>query len=188
MKLTINDITPYGNNAKKHPKWQIEKLANSIKAFGCKQPLVLDKDNVLVAGHGRFEAMKLLGYTLLEEKSHSKKGEPCMPYIVVDDLDEVEVQALRLADNQLHALTESDKTIEVQELLDIHLKGFDIEIAGFEPNVIEMFGEASLDEQGKLDTMVQVEISDIIKMIEKRAKQIGVAPSDVINDLSHATT
>ncbi|MBY0316407.1 MAG: hypothetical protein K2Q26_12845, partial [Bdellovibrionales bacterium] len=75
--MQITDVKKYEKNAKEHPGFQLEKIASSIKAFGCKQPLILDKDGVIVVGHGRFIAMtELLGYTLMEQKAFTKKGEP----------------------------------------------------------------------------------------------------------------
>ena len=59
--LNPQQLKAYNNNSKKHPKKQIEQVANSIKEFGFKQPIVIDKDNVVVVGHGRLEAAKLLG-------------------------------------------------------------------------------------------------------------------------------
>lgn len=59
MKLDL--IKPYKNNAKRHTPIQIQKIADSINAFGFNQPLVVDKDNVIIVGHGRYEAAKKLG-------------------------------------------------------------------------------------------------------------------------------
>ena len=104
--MQITDIKLYEKNAKDHPQWHIEKIANSIKAFGCKQPIVLDKDGVLVAGHGRYRAMtEYLGYTVLEQKAATKKGEPVIPYVTAEDLTEDEVKAYRIADNQINTLS-----------------------------------------------------------------------------------
>ena len=60
-QVSVDLIKPYHKNAKKHPKKQVEQVAASIKEFGFNQPLVLDRDGVLIVGHGRLEAAKLLG-------------------------------------------------------------------------------------------------------------------------------
>ena len=63
MKVTWmrpDELTPYGGNAKKHPPAQVEHIANSIKAFGWQQPIVVDSDNVVIIGHGRLLAAKEL--------------------------------------------------------------------------------------------------------------------------------
>lgn len=59
--ISLKKIKPYRKNAKLHPDDQVQFIANSIKEFGWKQPIVLDKDNVIVIGHGRFLAAKKLG-------------------------------------------------------------------------------------------------------------------------------
>lgn len=61
------NIKPYKNNSKKHPKKQIEQVANSIKEFGMNQQIVVDKQGVIIVGHGRYEALKLLGMEIKPE-------------------------------------------------------------------------------------------------------------------------
>ncbi len=135
--MQITDVKKYEKNAKEHPGFQLEKIANSIKAFGCKQPIILDKDGVIVVGHGRFIAMtELLGYTLMEQKAFSKKGEPVIPYVMVDDLTDEEIKAYRIADNQLNALTGQNMDLIVGELKDLEVTGFDITLTGFDRDLI----------------------------------------------------
>ena len=135
--MQITDVKKYEKNAKEHPGFQLEKIASSIKAFGCKQPLILDKDGVIVVGHGRFIAMtELLGYTLMEQKAFTKKGEPVIPYVMVDDLSEDEIKAYRIADNQLNALTGQDMSLIVPELKDLDASGFDITLTGFDRDLL----------------------------------------------------
>ena len=61
--IPIEQIKPYEKNAKKHPEEQVQQIANSLREFGWQQPIVLDKDNVVVIGHGRLLAAKQLGMT-----------------------------------------------------------------------------------------------------------------------------
>lgn len=102
--MDISLIKPYEKNAKKHPKKQIEQVANSIKEFGFNQPIVIDKNNVIIVGHGRYEAAKLLG---LKE----------IPVLQVD-LPEEKVKAYRLADNKLNE-SEWDMNLVVEELKEL---------------------------------------------------------------------
>lgn len=135
--MQITEVKKYEKNAKEHPGFQLEKIASSIKAFGCKQPLILDKDGVIIVGHGRFIAMtELLGYTLMEQKAFTKKGEPVIPYVMVDDLTEDEIKAYRIADNQLNALTGQDMNLIVPELKDLDASGFDITLTGFDRDLL----------------------------------------------------
>ena len=111
--ISIGDIKPYTKNAKKHPQDQIERIAKSIKEFGFKQPLVVDKHNVLVIGHGRLLASKALGMETV----------PC---VRADDLNKEQINALRLADNKV-AESEWDKDFlkeELEGILDIDMKDF----------------------------------------------------------------
>ena len=82
----LREITPYDKNAKKHDKTQIANVAESIKQYGFVQPIVIDRDGVIVIGHCRALAAKKLGM----------KEVPC---VCVDDLTPEQVNALRLVDN-----------------------------------------------------------------------------------------
>lgn len=117
--MLISEIKPYAKNAKKHPKNQVEQVAASIKEFGFNQPVVVDKNGVLIVGHGRYEAAKLLG---LKE----------IPTITVD-LTEEQANAYRLADNKLNE-SEWDMNLVIEEL-----KGLTepyIELTGFDKDLI----------------------------------------------------
>ncbi|KND49823.1 MAG: ParB/RepB/Spo0J family partition protein [Parcubacteria bacterium C7867-008] len=162
--MQITDVKKYEKNAKEHPDFQLEKIANSIKAFGCKQPIILDKDGVIVVGHGRFIAMTdLLGYTLMEQKAFTKKGEPVIPYVLVDDLTEDEVKAYRIADNQINALTGQDLMLITDELKLLDAAGFDITLTGFDHDIIleddeadDVVPETPIEPRSRLNDMYQL--------------------------------
>ena len=103
--LPINEIKTYEKNAKIHTETQVKRIANSIKEFGFKQPIVVDKNNFVVAGHGRLLAAKEIGMSEL----------PC---IRADDLSEEQVKAFRLADNKVSESMWDDSLLEL-ELLNI---------------------------------------------------------------------
>jgi len=116
------EIKPYLKNAKKHPKKQVEQIANSIKRFGMNQPIVVDKDGVIIVGHGRYEAIKHLGLDLKPEWVVKK-----------EDLTPEEVNAYRLADNKLNE-SDWDMDLVIEEL-----KGLDeelLELTGFDKDLI----------------------------------------------------
>lgn len=92
---SLGEIQPYSKNAKKHDARQIKNVAESIKQYGFVQPVVVDKNNVIVIGHCRALAAKKLGI----------KEVPC---VCVDDLTPEQVNALRLVDNKSN---ESDWTL-----------------------------------------------------------------------------
>lgn len=87
ININVNELTPYENNPRNNNE-AIQYVANSIKEFGFKVPLVIDKDNVVICGHTRLLAAKQLG---IEE----------VPCIVADDLTDEQIKAFRLADNKV---------------------------------------------------------------------------------------
>ena len=89
QNIRIEVIKPYEKNAKKHPETQIKNIAESIKQFGFIQPLVLDKNNEIIIGHGRYFAAQRLK---MEE----------VPCLYVNDLTEEQVRKLRILDNKLN--------------------------------------------------------------------------------------
>ena len=109
----LSSITAYGKNAKKHDKTQINNVAESIKQYGFVQPIVVDRDGVIVIGHCRALAAKKLG---MEE----------VPCVCVDDLTPEQVNALRLVDNKSN---ESDWDFD---LLSVELPGLDLSAFDFD--------------------------------------------------------
>ena len=105
IERKIEDIRPYENNPRDNSK-AIDAVAASIKEFGFKVPIVIDKDGIIVTGHTRYEASKKLGL----------KKVPC---IVADDLTDEQVKAFRLADNKTAELADWDYNILELELDDI---------------------------------------------------------------------
>lgn len=114
-------ITPYTKNAKKHPKKQIAQVANSIKEFGMNQPIVVDKQGVIIVGHGRYEALQSLGWEVKSE------------WIKVVDLTEEQANAYRLADNKLNE-SDWDMALVIEELKGLTPELLDL--TGFEKDLI----------------------------------------------------
>lgn len=133
QQISINDLKPYPQNAKKHPSEQVEHIANSIREFGFQQPIVVDKDNVVVIGHGR----------LLAAKKLNMDSVPC---VRADDLTDEQIKALRLADNKTN---ESEWDFD---LLDMELSDIEIDM--------EQFGFEKEEKEEKIDA--EVEFSEIL--------------------------
>ena len=112
-KRRLADIVPYAANAKKHDKRQINNVAESIKQYGFVQPIVIDRDGVIVIGHCRALAAKKLG---MEE----------VPCVCVDDLTPEQVNALRLVDNKSNE-SDWDFDLLADELPGLDLSAFDFE-------------------------------------------------------------
>ena len=125
IKITyknIKELKPYKKNAKKHPKQQVEQIANSIKEFGFTQPVIIDSNNCVVAGHGRILGAKKAG---LKE----------VPTVCLEELTEEQIKAYRLVDNKLNETGWEDKLLK--EELDELQRVFDMELFGFEGDIIE---------------------------------------------------
>ena len=114
QKLAIEKVIPYIRNPRKNEN-AVEKVTSSIHEFGFRQPIVVDSENVIIAGHTRFEAAKRLGMETV-------------PVHVAKGLTEQQVKAYRIADNRVAQESDWDMDLlklELQELDDPELTGFD---------------------------------------------------------------
>ena len=102
VEKNIKDIRPYENNPRKNDE-AVQAVANSIKEFGFKVPIVIDGDGVIVCGHTRYKASMQLGLETV----------PC---VIADDLTEEQIKAFRLADNKTNELAEWDMDMLMEEL------------------------------------------------------------------------
>ena len=114
--IDISELHPYENNARTHSNEQLEAICNSIKEFGFINPVIIDENNMILVGHGRIEASKILGLTQA-------------PYRRVTNLTDDQKRAYILADNRLSDLGGWDEELLAQELesisLDMTAFGFD---------------------------------------------------------------
>lgn len=147
IKIKIDEIKPYKNNAKIHTKEQIKQIKKSIREFGMNDPIaVWGKDNIIVEGHGRLEALKELGYTEVD----------C---IRLDHLTDEERKAYTLAHNKLTMNTDFDFDILDSELenienIDMSDFGFDLD---FEEEEIK---RKDLSENIEEEYMVVIDCKD----------------------------
>lgn len=169
MKITnlpISSITPYERNTKKHDATQIANVAESIKQYGFVQPIVIDKDNVVVIGHCRLLAAKKLGM----------KEVPC---VCVDDLTEEQVKALRIVDNKSNE-SPWDFDFLDDELLAVDLSAFDFDFG------LEDGGEDySPDEFGDNFTLPdgdKPEICQITFTLHQQQKRLIESAISVVKD------
>jgi site-specific DNA-methyltransferase (adenine-specific) len=140
QNMSINDIKPYDNNPRDNDN-AVESTANSIKEFGWQQPIVVDKDMVIIVGHTRYKAAKKLGYKEV-------------PVVVASNLNKEQVRAYRLADNKTGELANwvyGDLMSEIQEIQDLDLTDF-----GFNDSDLDISDKwednASLDDYEEPDT------------------------------------
>ena len=115
VEKRLTELRPYENNPRKNDA-AVEYVANSIKEFGFKVPIVIDKNNVIVAGHTRLKAAAELGLETV----------PC---VIADDLTEEQIKALRLADNKTAEAAEWEYNSLMEEIYKI--EGVDMDAFGF---------------------------------------------------------
>ena len=119
------DLIPYSKNARKHSDEQIAVLVQSIKEFGFTNPVLIHSTGRIIAGHGRVQAAL-------------KMGKESIPAIRLNHLNDVQVKALTIADNQLATLAGWDFDILASEIDALNDEGFDMSLLGF--------SDAELDE------------------------------------------
>jgi DNA modification methylase len=137
--LATTALTPDPHNPRKHSRAQIRAIARSIDAFGFNAPILIDRNRKIIAGHGRYEAAKILELALV-------------PVIFLNHLTETQAKAYLLADNKLTDRSGWDDqkvAVQLKELSELVLD-FDIEAIGFEPPEID-FRIQSLDEPEAAD-------------------------------------
>ncbi|MGO0884933.1 ParB N-terminal domain-containing protein [Clostridioides difficile] len=127
--LNLEDIKPYENNPRNNDN-AIEKVVNSIKEFGFNNPITVDKEYVIVTGHTRYEASKILGL----------KQVPC---IVLSNLTEEQIKGYRLADNKVGEFSEWEFDKLTKELAEI--ENIDMSSLGFNIYMFEDLGVIDSD-------------------------------------------
>lgn len=118
-RVGIDKLIPYINNAKIHSDSQVTKIASSIREFGFVNPVLIDKNFNVIAGHGRIKAAEKLG---LDE----------VPCVYVEGLTEAQRKAYILADNKLGEFASWDLDMITNELEGLQSLDFDVELTGFE--------------------------------------------------------
>ena len=115
VEKQTTDLIPYENNARINDD-AVEFVANSIKEFGFKNPIIIDNNNVIIAGHTRLKAAEKLGI----------KNVPC---IIADDLTEEQIKAFRIADNSTAQIAEwdMDKLMTELETIDYDMEQFGLQ-------------------------------------------------------------
>jgi DNA modification methylase len=126
--IAVSALRPYPKNARTHSRKQIRQIAKSLERFGFCNPILVDDDNQIIAGHGRWEAARLLGLDKV-------------PVVRLSHLSDDDKRAYIIADNRLSEMAGWDReilAIELQHLIDI---GFDVELTGFATPDIDLLME-----------------------------------------------
>ena len=125
QEVSLEVLKPYENNAKIHNAEQVDRIAKSIEEFGFISPCLIDKDFNIIAGHGRVKAAQQLGLSTV----------PC---VFIEGLTEMQRKAYIIADNRLTELGEWDDVLLNEELENLQLEGFDVDLTGFDFDVAEI--------------------------------------------------
>jgi ParB-like chromosome segregation protein Spo0J len=145
-KILLVDLIPYVNNSRTHSDEQVAQIAASIKEFGFNNPVLIDKEDGIIAGHGRVMAARKLGLTEV----------PC---VRLEHLTETQRKAYIIADNRLALNAGWDQELLTIELDALLADGFAMEILGFDSEEMKAITElpnfelGSEDDQGKLDQL-----------------------------------
>jgi len=138
----INELKPYKNNPRKNDG-AVEYVANSIREFGFKVPIIIDTNNEIIAGHTRLKAAQQIGLTEV-------------PVIIADDLTEEQIKAFRLADNKTAEMSVWDYELldnEMADILDIDMSDFGFIDTNLTDELIEEYFEND-SKQEKEPTMI----------------------------------
>lgn len=146
----IDELIPYAKNARTHSDTQIAQVAASIREFGFMNPILIDAENNIIAGHGRVLAARKLGL-----------GE--VPCVLHDHLTEAQRKAYIIADNKIALNAGWDEIALRDELLSLESMGFDLDAVGFseeELSSVLSFGQEKIKE--KKETLTPIKMSRIL--------------------------
>lgn len=131
-------IQPYAKNAKKHPTEQLEALAKIVALVGWRQPVVVNQQGVIVAGHGRWFAYQMFRdeYNLKEIWVMDDSGKTVMGGPESEPLSPIHEKVYRLADNKLSSV-EYDMPLVIEELAEIKLNDVSLDLTGFKETLLD---------------------------------------------------
>lgn len=192
IQVDINAIKPYENNARLHSSIQINQIMQSIKEFGFTNPLIIDTEYNLIAGHGRLEALKQLNK--IDFKDNPILQVPC---IQVKDLSDTQKRALCLADNQIALNSTWDNEKLQDELEKLINENFNFDCLGFDDSVFDGFIDDELnydelnddftipsnDKSGfkKITITLKTEHAEAILLFQKENQKTQLANGDNYN-------
>jgi ParB-like chromosome segregation protein Spo0J len=140
QELPLDKLIPYARNPRANREQAIIKVVASLKEFGWRQPIVVDPEMVIIAGHTRYEAAKRLGWTIA-------------PVHVAEGLTPAQMKAYRIADNRTGQEAEWDYELLRLELEDLKAVELDLDLTGFSsPEIDRLFGE-EVDYTGEWEGM-----------------------------------
>lgn len=153
--VSIDGLKPYENNARTHSEDQVKKIVRSIEEFGFINPVLIDGDFGIIAGHGRVMAAKKMGMTEV----------PCL---FVEDLTEAQKRAYIIADNKLALDAGWDEELLHFELAELQEMDFDITLTGFD---VDDLYEDELHERKDISETLKEEFKLIVDCVNEKSLQ-----------------
>ena len=153
-----SELIPYVNNTRTHSDEQVQQIASSIKEFGFTNPLLIDEQDGIIAGHGRLMGAKLLN---MDE----------VPCIVLSGLSEAQRKAYVIADNKLALNAGWDEELLALEMQSLHDMGFDLDLVGFSMEELE---EMDINLEGELEAIIdESKADDVPEVVENPVIKLG---------------
>ena len=178
--LNLDELIPYENNSRKHSEGQLKQLEKSIKENGFTNPLLVDEENNILAGHGRLLAAKGLGM-------------PTVPCVRIVGLSALQKRAYIIADNKLALNANWDEDLLRKEFEALEAEGFDLEFTGFEAEEIKALfdsdgvgvgaglADAGIDYREKFAVLVECGGEPEQKQIFERLTGMGFTCKVLVN-------
>jgi hypothetical protein len=149
----VADLIPYARNSRTHSPQQVAKIAASIREFGFLNPIIVDGDNSIIAGHGRVLAAQKLGFKTL-------------PTIEAAHLSEAQRRAYVIADNRLALDAGWDNELLKVELQDLDAQGFDLSLTGFDVEEMAILFDELPDEKNDDENQIDVPENQMLLTFE----------------------
>jgi site-specific DNA-methyltransferase (adenine-specific) len=161
-KRSVEQLIPYARNSRTHSDGQVAQIAASIKEFGWTNPILVDGENGIIAGHGRLMAARKLGYKEV-------------PVIELKDMTDTQKRAYVIADNQLALNAGWDFSLLSLEVADLKENDFDLDLLGFDPKELEKLlepeeveGLTDEDEVPEVPVEPKTKLGDIYQLSNHR--------------------
>ena len=173
----VSDLIPYINNSRTHSEEQINQIISSIKEFGFTNPILLEEENGIIAGHGRLMAVKKMGWTEV----------PC---VTIKGLTKTQIKALNIADNQIALNAGWDLEKLKLEIKGLDEDSFNLDILGFSSKLIDDFlfeetmGLTEDDEAPEAKTESKSKLNDVWLLGDHR---LVCGDSTNLNDIEKLT-
>lgn len=172
-KRNITDLIPNAQNVRKHTKNQIDEFKKSVDKFGVIRPIVIDENNVILAGHGLFETLK-------------QQGKDEVEVMVINGLSEKDKKKLLLSDNKIYSLGVDDYSVIEDLLAELGTEN-DFEIPGYNSEILEeLYGIKSVQQDASITDTPEKQITQEAEKNIPIVKTLNTPNDKLISKVSEA--